>query len=153
MQNGTGGPTAVVDMSAYEVPAFGVDRAWGQDRYETACAAWRRIKHEAEWVVLATGEAFPDALSASAPAGACRGPLLLTRRGSLPACTKQYIRDLRARGVHIVGGMGAVGPAAESELISMGFDVHRISGADRYATSVAQSDRYFHGVFDDMVVC
>ncbi|MCL4078681.1 cell wall-binding repeat-containing protein [Coriobacteriia bacterium Es71-Z0120] len=129
----------LADMGAFEIASYEVERWSGADRYKTACAAWETLEDPAwprfRWAVLATGENFPDALSASALAGAIEGPLLLTRRDSLPASVTAFLEDHQIRGVYIVGGTGAVSSAVQTELLTHVDAVTRISGADRYATA------------------
>lgn len=110
-------------------------RAADSDRYSTAIAM------SADWpdgscytVVIATGLDFPDALSASALAGTYECPLLLTGT-TLRTDVKDELDRLGAKKVVIVGGTGAVSQAVEDALDTANFDVQRISGSNRYATS------------------
>ncbi|MBN2847640.1 MAG: cell wall-binding repeat-containing protein [Coriobacteriia bacterium] len=118
-----------------------LDRWWGTDRYLTACTIATESFDTAETVVLATGAAFPDALSASGLAGAYDGPLLLTAPTALPDTVRQTIIDLGASKVFIVGGTSAVTLAVEQAVDGIaGVSVERIAGADRYATAAAVAD-------------
>jgi putative cell wall-binding protein len=95
--------------------------------------------HGCDTVVVATGYDWPDALSASALAGAVRGPILLTTPGSLHAEVLEEIRRLGAAHAYVVGGTAAVSAAVEDELEAAlgGVGVRRVGGADRYQTSFA----------------
>lgn len=128
---------ALADMGAYEFDETGIDRWSGADRYQTAVAAWEEVRDGDgySWAVITTGEDFPDALSASALAGAVEGPLLLTRSGALPPSVSDALSDWGVRGVYIVGGPTAVGTAVSEELADLGYDVRRVAGADRYETA------------------
>lgn len=127
---------ADVDMGAYEAPPLGLDRWWGADRYATAIAAWKEtLPAGCAWTVITTGEAFPDALSASALAGAVEGALLLTPKTALHPAVATLLADWGVRGVYIVGGTSAVGQAVEDELLDAGYDVRRLGGSDRYETA------------------
>ncbi|MBN2847910.1 MAG: cell wall-binding repeat-containing protein [Coriobacteriia bacterium] len=133
--DGTGDGTARTDMGAYEVPEFGVFRLDGETRYETACEVWTSTIDYAEIAVIATGENFPDALSASALAGAVDGPLLLVRRDTVPDIVVQTLDDLYVERVYVVGGTSAVSAAVASDLEGAGYPVSRIAGVDRYETA------------------
>ena len=119
------------------------DRLFGDDRYATAIAvsAATFADDSCDTVVLATGQDFPDALSASALAGALGSPMLLTRTASLPTGLIAEIKRLGATTVEIIGGTGAVGPDVVKALEGAGFTVVRTYGNDRYATSAAVARR------------
>lgn len=97
-----------------------------------------------ERVFLAVGEhadparAWPDALSAGALAALTKSPVLLTRGGDLPAAVREVLEELSPPLVQVVGGTGAVSEAvAEDAGEAADADVERLSGANRFATSVA----------------
>lgn len=106
----------------------------GTDRYGTAIAASRLAFAEAHTVVIATGEEYPDALAGASLAGAAEGPILLTRKGALPAEIAAEIERLGAEKVYILGGASAVSPGVETQLRGLAIVV-RLEGADRYATA------------------
>ncbi|MDA3936022.1 MAG: cell wall-binding repeat-containing protein [Actinomycetota bacterium] len=112
-----------------------VGRSAGLDRYSTAVMASRLHFTSSNTVVLATGENYPDALSAASLAGAYECPILLTRRDALPASVKREIGRLGATQIVIVGGYGAVSQELEASLGA--YSVRRISGRTRYSTSQA----------------
>ncbi len=89
-----GGTNAVsnsVETSIRDL-GFDVTRIAGPDRYGTAAALSSTFfDHTTRPVFLATGEAFPDALSGAAAAGTLGGPLLLTRTTSLPRTTRSEL--------------------------------------------------------------
>lgn len=118
-------------------------RWYGPDRYATACEIAQNAFQTADTVIIATGEAFPDALSASGLAGACEAPLLLTPGGYLPDGVRDTITSLGATKAIIIGGEGAVSGEVERALKHLlgGPNIERISGVDRYATSAAVADR------------
>lgn len=116
-------------------------RLGGRDRYETSALISAENFPTADTVVLATGETFADALSASGLAGCVRGPILLTRRAGLPPTVAREITRLGASKVFIAGGEAAVSPTVSSQLGALGVRVERIGGADRYATAALISTR------------
>lgn len=127
-----------------DTPVFSEsDRFFGIDRYATAIAASAETfaADSVETVVIATGQDFPDALSASALAGAYGSPILLTRTATLPAGLLAEIDRLGATKVDIVGGTGVVGPAVATALAQAGLTVTRVYGDNRYKTSAAVARR------------
>jgi putative cell wall-binding protein len=136
-------------------PAFGagpvVKRLAGPDRYKTAVAASVEGWASSQYVVIATGESFPDALVGAPLAHAHGAPLLLVPRGSLPASVSAEITRLSATKAIILGGTGAVGTAVENSLRTMlqSANVERIAGSSRYDTArliaMRLRDRYASG--------
>ncbi len=113
-------------------------RISGADRYETSAElATEAYPGTVDDVIVATGENFPDALAASALAGAVDGPILLVPTdGDLPDDVEDALDDLDPDTVHVLGGEAAVSAEIATEIEDEGYDVNRISGADRYETAV-----------------
>jgi putative cell wall-binding protein len=90
----------------------GVVRRAGSDRYVTA----QQIS-QTEYAVgygvgtldMASGAAFPDALSAAAAAAATGKPLLLAKQGCVPDFTRIAVDDAGPTSVTLVGGPTALG--------------------------------------------
>ncbi len=121
-------------------------RLSGLDRYDTAARTSKRdFNHGANTVVIASGENFPDALSAAGLAGAYDAPILLVRKTSLPAYTRNEIIRLGASRCIIVGGTSVVGDGVKGALDAIpGMSTPtRIAGADRYETSAKVADEIF----------
>ncbi|MEA5076098.1 MAG: cell wall-binding repeat-containing protein [Coriobacteriia bacterium] len=111
-------------------------RISGLDRYETSAEIARERFGASTNAVLATGEDFPDALCASALAGALDAPLLLTRTAAVPASIMDALTDLGVDNVWIVGGTGVVSTAVDTQLTAAGMTVMpRVSGPTRYDTA------------------
>ena len=146
---GTASTTQVVDAPWNPAP---ITQYAGADRYRTSLLASqaRWADHgvtggpagrvEANAVVLATGTAFPDALSGVPLAKAKNGPLLLTdgKQSSVdPAVLAEIQRILPEGGaIYILGQTGAVSQGIQKELSGLGYQITRYGGADRYATSL-----------------
>jgi putative cell wall-binding protein len=111
----------------------------GEDRYETAVLASRSqfATGTVGTVIIATGENFPDALSAGPLAGAYGSPVLLTRYNGLPTVVAEEIARLGATHAIIIGGTGVVLPQVQTEIESIvtSHTVSRLSGSDRYGTA------------------
>lgn len=144
------GASAVADLAgnlgtgdevAYS--AAGAGRVAGPDRYSTAIQVSRSTfgTDSVTDVVLATGQDFPDALGASALAGAVGGPLLLTPKASLPSQVASEVARVGAARVWIVGSEAAVSGDVASALADAGYLVERVAGTDRYATAARMAEK------------
>ncbi len=133
--------TAVEGQVAKAVPAATVTRLGGADRWATADKVIRYGFTSAASVYIATGDAFPDALSASAAAGAHDEPLLLVDGSAhaLSADTQTLLTDLGTTKATVAGGTGVVSTAVETALegVLPAGGVTRVAGSDRFATSDA----------------
>jgi putative cell wall-binding protein len=119
-----------------------VDRINGSDRYATAVAICQAGWQSSEYVVLARGDEFADALAGVPLAYSLDAPILLTKPRELPDVTRQEIVSLQAKRVIILGGTGAVSAEIESLLEDeIGLTVERLSGSNRYATAAAIAHR------------
>jgi YVTN family beta-propeller protein len=118
-----------------------VARVSGADRYATAIAvSQKEFPGTAPVVYVASGENYPDALSAGPVAVAGGGPLLLTDPNSLPSSVAAEIGRLQPNNIVVIGGSGAVSASvigSLNALLPKGRQVTRFAGADRYATSQA----------------
>jgi putative cell wall-binding protein len=140
INKGAGG-NAETDCADVDVPYCTdscptVERLAGADRYSMGVLiSQRAFPSTASIVYLASGEKFPDALSASPAAARDGGPLLLTPAGALPSVVAAEIARLDPDRVVIVGGPVSVSPAVEDAVRAIVPDVERLTGADRYEVS------------------
>jgi putative cell wall-binding protein len=142
---GTKNRSGSTSGSVTVVPTPTVDRVAGADRYAGAIAVSQSAypNGNANVVYLASGETFPDALSAAAAAAKEGGPLLLTPSASLPAAVRTEISRLTPQKIVVVGGAGAVSNTVFAQLQGLAGSVVRYSGTDRYQTSQTILDRVF----------
>ena len=135
------GPTEAAAATKPAPESAVVNRFGGDNRYETAIAVsladWG--DDQAEAVVLARGDNFPDALAGVPLAVHVGGPLLISPPSALRADVRDEVRRVLPTGatVYMLGGTGALSPAIEAELISLGYRVDRLAGANRYETAIA----------------
>ena len=96
----------------------------------------------AKAVVLSRSDIFADALGGAALAAAKQGPLLLTPPTGLNLDTKTEIqRVLGSSGeIYVLGSPTAISAGVVTQLTGLGYHVDRISGPDRYQTSIAIAD-------------
>ena len=119
-------------------PEFPTERLAGVDRWSTAAAVasnYPQAPPGAGVVVVANGQDFPDALSAAPVAALYGGPLLLTKRDTLPAPTRTQISRIAPEYILVAGGPGAVSESVLKQLEALSPNVIRIFGSNRYATS------------------
>ncbi|WP_404335203.1 cell wall-binding repeat-containing protein [Planococcus rifietoensis] len=112
------------------------DRISGASRYDTAVEVSKKGWSTSGKAVIATGGDFPDALSAAPLAAYQNAPLLLTKTDSLPQAVKDELKRLKVTEVTLIGGQGAISPMVEMELKDLKIKTTRISGKNRYETSV-----------------
>ena len=137
------------DFSVSSVSTPTARRIGGGDRYETA-AKIALNNGSNSYVVLASGENFPDALSSNYLAQQTGGgSILLTRQGSLPPATASAMRQLGTRTVYVIGGPAAISekvvdqlkntpqyyPGGEQTYGQGKLEVIRLAGANRYETN------------------
>lgn len=139
-----GGTSAVKDSVADQLKGVApIERIGGADRYETSLMVANKFFPKSEKVYVATGRAFPDALSASAAAGATGSAVLLARGSSLDGLNQgalDYLASADAEQVLIVGGPSAVGKPTAATLIAAGLEVDRLGGDNRYETNLAVNE-------------
>jgi putative cell wall-binding protein len=80
--------------------------------------------------ILATGQTFPDAMSASAMSYAKNWPILLTQQAALSTQASAAIANLGIKQVIVMGGPVAVSDAVVLQLEALGVSVLRIAGTD-----------------------
>jgi putative cell wall-binding protein/DNA-binding beta-propeller fold protein YncE len=123
-----------------------VSRIGGADRYEVSAAVSAAtfdpgVKH----VYLASGEVFPDALSASPAAGREGSSVLLVQKSSVPASVSQEIDRLDPEVVIILGGENTISESVVQALVQKR-PVLRIGGSDRFDVAAqASAGAFRHG--------
>ncbi len=113
----------------------------GADRYATAIEICQEtFPTGSSTVIIATGQNFPDALSAAGIAGACDAPILLTPSTSLAPGLTAEIARLGATKAYVIGGTTAVSAdvhGAVRAALSGSKEIERLAGANRYDTANA----------------
>ncbi|MGA1838256.1 cell wall-binding repeat-containing protein [Herbiconiux sp. 11R-BC] len=120
------------------VPHADVERIGGADRYE---ASRNLVLHAfgqsgVTRLYVATGANFPDALSASAAAGALGGAVLLVNGGAsgLDDAVPPVVAQLHPQRAIVAGGPNSVSESVKNALGGL-VSTTRIGGADRYEAS------------------
>ncbi|HBF4283760.1 S-layer protein SlpA [Clostridioides difficile] len=148
------------DLITYNNSYSNVQTVAGSDRIETAIELSRKYYNSTDKnalygnpvnnVVLVGSQAIVDGLVASPLAAEKDAPLLLSSKDKLDSSTRAEIKrvmDLNSstgiknnKEVFIAGGVNSISKDVENELKDMGLKVTRLSGDDRYETSLAIAD-------------
>ncbi len=135
------GGQAAISQEVEQILAqsYNVIRVAGDDRYETAAEIARHSStgDHPGLALLASGEDFPDALTAGAVAAGEEIPMLLTAQGTLPQPTADALQDLDVDEVVLTGGSAAVSDAVQQQVENLGIRVTRVFGSNRFATARA----------------
>lgn len=120
-------------------------RIEGETRYDTAVAiAQEGWPTGADTILLASGQNWPDSLTAGPLSYRLDAPILLTQPSSLPSAVAEAIGDLGASRIIVLGGPTAVSSeVASAAAAAAGIEasaVERIAGADRYETASRIAD-------------
>jgi putative cell wall-binding protein len=117
-----------------------VKRLAGADRYGTMSAIVTEAFPNADFVAVASGQNFADALVSASLAGVKDAPILITEQNLLQHDATAQVDRLKPVGAYVMGGTGVVTERAEEALRQSGNGktaVTRVAGKNRQATSVA----------------
>lgn len=136
-------PDSPFDLGDINLPPESVIRLYGNNRFHTAELAAQKFFSSSTTAIVASGMNYPDALCAAPLAAALNAPVLLTRQDKLSTEVKDFILKYGITDVVIVGGPAAVSSTVEAELLSMGLNVEREAGKNRYETAAVIADRLY----------
>lgn len=132
-------------------------RLGGNSRYDTALLIANKINSDMiNNVLIATGNNYPDAISAASLAGKLGSPILISDSNPYSINSKSALDYINAHlnktgNVFLIGGTGVIPETFKVKLNSMGFNnIKRLSGRNRIETSVALAN--FVGAGDKTVV-
>lgn len=109
-------------------------RIAGNDRCETAVRISEFSFDHALTAVIASGEAWPDALCGGVLGSWVDGPLLLIRKNSVPATVIDELNRLGVERILLLGGENTLSKSVEQSL-AIDYETLRIAGTDRVDTS------------------
>ena len=122
----------------------------GESRFETAVEISKEAypttagATTAKAVVLVGENAIVDGLASAPLAAQEKAPILLTKKDAVPAETMNEIKRLVAKGsdIYLIGGENTISKEVEKQLIKeMNANITRVSGDDRYETSLAIAEK------------
>ena len=135
-----GGTAAVPQAVEDSIKAEGltVERIAGSSRNETAAKIAQKLAPASGDAFLVSNANFADAISCSSVAALMDAPILyINADGTLPEETRTALTMNNIATAYVIGGTGAVGEAAETQLDTLSITCNRVFGNNRYATSVA----------------
>lgn len=140
-----GGEEAVPDSVLDRMSGYKIKRLSGATRYETNLQILEEAGVEDQDILVCTGRAFADSLSASATGM----PILLLNNKAITEQQREFLEKNRGARYYIIGGESALSTAMEVEIQKYG-TVERIAGENRYETSVKVAEKFFETL--DVVV-
>ena len=141
-----GGAGAVPESLVEYLSDFNVKRLSGSTRYQTNLEILKEAMTDGNWdiweetgkeFIICTGKKFADSLSASS-----LGLPIMLVSNELSAEQLEYFASVSPSKFYVLGGSAAVSDTVVTQLESLG-EVERISGKDRYETSVLIAEKFF----------
>lgn len=124
----------IIDVTGHKTIA-------GSNRFKTASAISQEMYQSTDTVILVSSSNFPDALAAGPLSVSLSAPILLTDKDVLSEYTMDEIQRLGAKKVIIMGGELAISSKIDEVLKSQMIVTERISGSNRYKTSIAAAEK------------
>ena len=141
-KNGTvyivGGTSAVPQRFDDLLSNFEVVRLSGQNRFETNLLALKTANSQSQELVVCSSDAFADGLIAAS----LNRPVMLVKE-TLTDDQRSFLAKMGSNlKIYIIGGTNAVSEELKNGLFDYG-TVIRISGTNRFETSVNVAQKYF----------
>ncbi|MDY6064770.1 MAG: leucine-rich repeat protein [Finegoldia sp.] len=114
-------------------------RIAGENRYQTAIEISKQNYKQTDTVIIASGENYPDALTATVLAHQKQAPILLTHPNKTKEVEKE-IQRLQATNIIIIGKEKAVTKQEEQAYKKLG-KIERIGGENRYQTAIKIAEK------------
>lgn len=96
----------------------------------------KKVFKNSDDIVLVNEDSLIDAISATPLAYKLNAPIITTEWIRMDDETIDYIKELGAKRVIIIGGLRSVSKTVERNLQNMGLEINRIYGDNRYETSM-----------------
>ncbi|QFT90677.1 Thermophilic serine proteinase precursor [Bacillus sp. THAF10] len=141
-----GGVNAVTaSTEAHFKKHFKVERISGATRTETSIKIANEVVSKPEEVIVVSGLTFADALSIAPYAAENQIPILLnTSKTALTKEISDYLKQKSVKKVTVIGGAAAVTEEAVKQMKQAGVkEVNRVSGKNRYLTSVEIAKKFY----------
>jgi len=133
-----GNPVAVIPQGVTTA------RIGGANRYDVAADISRQnFSAGVPVVFVASGEVFPDAISAAPAAAKLGGPILLVERTTINPVILAELTRLQPQRIVVVGGPGSISDAVYQQLAGLTPSIDRITGANRYEVSTNLATREY----------
>lgn len=127
-----------------------VKRLWGQTRFDTNIEILKEAGVNGKDMIVCRGDDYRDSLSASS---AARPILLIPKTGVLTKAHRDFLSSIKTSGnCYIIGGTGAVGGPAESQLSPYFNNIKRLWGNTAYDTGRKVSEEFFGKKLESVMV-
>lgn len=150
-----GGNGAVSNTVENAISVYGnVKRFGGTDRFDTnkKILDAMELKVYSE-IIIASGNSFADAVSASTASGKYNIPIILSDVHGLNQEMLNKIKQINPQKVTIVGGTAAVSSDVESQLSAIEIkNINRINGVDREETAMFITNNYFKNSLNSVLL-
>lgn len=119
-----------------------IERLSGKDRYETNISILKKLPDKSlDNMIVVTGQNYPDAITGGALSKSQNAALVLVKNDSkviLNAINEinRLMKNKQTGTVYFVGGTGVISKSIEQTFKESGFNVKRLSGADRTETAI-----------------
>lgn len=129
---GTGAISQPVEDSIKQL-GIQTERIFGTSRYETSVKLADELKKITPYteVFLASGENYPDALSAASVAAIKGIPILLTKKAELPKVVEDFTKQTKITQTYIMGSINAIYGVVSLKMPNP----IRIGGSNRFDTN------------------
>ena len=119
-----------------------MSRISGKDRYETSVKVSDELQKMSSGLfyhaVVASGDSFPDALTAGTMAAELEIPLLLTKSNKLPDSVNKAMKNYIIQNIYLVGGKNSIVDTMEASIRdTLAIKTKRLAGVDRVDTAFA----------------
>lgn len=117
---------------------YNIERIAGKDRYETSLNVMKYLmkdSNDLKFGVVASGEDFPDALSAGFLSSEYDAPLILSKKNYVPSNVEKVLKQKNIDNMFLVGGEKTLSKTVENTISQNSKLTTRIAGKDRYSTS------------------
>ena len=137
-----GGEVAISEEVEKDIKGRGiiVRRISGRNRYKTSEEIARFLGYT-DTAILSSGESFADTLSISPVAVKNKYPIYLTAKNYIDEGVLNSLS--KHKKIIIVGGEGVVSSFIEQKIRQKGIAVERITGEDRYETSLRIAEEFY----------
>lgn len=97
---------AIGGKNSLPLPGFNGKRIAGNDRYETALLIAKDVFGSTEKAILASGQDYPDALSAISMVKNLNAPILLSEKNNISNSLMEYLKNIK--NIQIIGGVNSI---------------------------------------------
>ena len=138
---GAGSVSTNVEAQLRKLGVTDIERIGGRDRFVVSADTAERVADYwgSDTAIIASGEVFPDALSASTIAGPAGMPILLVKSDTITDPVQTFIKNHpEINNFIIVGGPATVKTSVTDKIkqLRSGAYVERIGGKDRYEVAI-----------------